>query len=475
MHVWFTFILPRKGPYQCGILHAEMQQSGVKINCSALEDKLKQLKEYHESSSAVNGADQTLNVGFTSMLVPKESLEILKGGFSNAAQKPKLEGSRKPTESTAKKTRDSSLGSHPVKDQPSTSVIPSRIGVVKPQGKPRNWASLLQSQGPAHELKLEFFPDLHEGKHVAVEIDEELVDDGNWNNYLMGYLKYCISLTVRCPTNFLITLLMNTGETRVSVKPDVSGFTLFQFRDETSKCAVLENGPCFFSQKFLVLKNWHRTMKPVKEQPSKIPAWVKIYYLPFELWNKECLSRIASTIGRPIHVDQATAKKSKSSSARICIKIDVNLELLEDVAITVAGETVVVSVEYQVLPPICEFCKVFGYTSHQCSKSSVAKPKPVVTEVWQQVGKGRNKVVPIPNIVEASSVNQEGELTELSLVGGPSAITSIGSSEASVNDIIITNVEKAGSMLCTLPVKNHDPGDPSLLLIQKKTLYGGGS
>lgn len=122
-----------------------------------------------------------------------------------------------------------------------------------------------------------------------------------------------------------------------------------------------------------------------------------------------------------------------------------------------------VSVEYQVLPPICEFCKVFGHTSHQCSKSSVAKPKPVVTEVWQQVGKGKNKAVPFSNIVEASSVNQEGELTELSLVGGPSAITSIGSSEASVNDIIITNVEKAGSILCTLPVKNHDPVDPSLL------------
>ncbi|KAG5531889.1 hypothetical protein RHGRI_026485 [Rhododendron griersonianum] len=85
------------------------------------------------------------------------------------------------------------------------------------------------------------------------------------------------------------------------------------------------------------------------------------------------------------------------------------------------------------------------------------------SDVWQQVGKGKSKAVPIPNIVEASSVNQEGELTVLSLVGGPSAITSIGSSEASVNDIIITNVEKAGSILCTLPVKNHDPGDPSLL------------
>lgn len=71
-----------------------------------------------------------------------------------------------------------------------------------------------------------------------------------------------------------------------------------------------------------------------------------------------------------------------------------------------------VSVEYQVLPPICEFCKVFGHTSHQCSKSSVAKPKPVVTEVSQQVGKGKNKAVPFSNIVEASFVC-EGELAHV--------------------------------------------------------------
>lgn len=75
-----------------------------------------------------------------------------------------------------------------------------------------------------------------------------------------------------------------------------------------SKKTVLENGPYFFLQKFLVLKKWHRIMKPAREQPTKIPTWVKIHDLPFELWNKECVSRIASTIGHPIHVDQATAK-----------------------------------------------------------------------------------------------------------------------------------------------------------------------
>ncbi|KAI8559246.1 hypothetical protein RHMOL_Rhmol04G0157600 [Rhododendron molle] len=97
----------------------------------------------------------------------------------------------------------------------------------------------------------------------------------------------------------------------VAVNPNVAGFYLFEFRDEQAEMQVLEGGPYFFSQKYLVLKDWHRMMNPAQDQPSKISAWVKLHDLLFELWNQECLSRVASTIGKPLHVDQATAKIAK--------------------------------------------------------------------------------------------------------------------------------------------------------------------
>ncbi|XP_058192110.1 uncharacterized protein LOC131309505 [Rhododendron vialii] len=56
-------------------------------------------------------------------------------------------------------------------------------------------------------------------------------------------------------------------------------------------------------------------MKLAQEQPTKIPAWVKLHELLFELWNQECLSRVASTIGRPLHVDQATAKTARQPAS----------------------------------------------------------------------------------------------------------------------------------------------------------------
>ncbi|XP_058198418.1 uncharacterized protein LOC131313940 [Rhododendron vialii] len=121
-------------------------------------------------------------------------------------------------------------------------------------------------------------------------------------------------------------------------------------------------------------------MKPVKDQPSHIPAWVRLHDLPLELWNQECLSRVASTIGKPLHVDQATAKTSrqpgllqtKSTSAGVCIEISAEHDLPEDVKITIEGKSVVVPNEYQVLPLMCKQCQVFGHSTTQCSKKSAS-------------------------------------------------------------------------------------------------------
>ncbi|KAG5552983.1 hypothetical protein RHGRI_010968 [Rhododendron griersonianum] len=296
--------------------------------------------------------------------------------------------------------------------------------------KPKNWASLLQSQSPSLVMKLEYFPDLQKGKEAIVEIDVELTDAGNWNRYLVGHFL---------DGNMAYPLLVSTAryqwkELFVAVKSDVSGFYLFEFKDEQAKLQVLEGGPYFFSQKYLVLRDWHRMMKPLKDQPTKIPAWVKFHDLPLELWNQECLSRVASTVGRPIHVDQATARSSKqpgllhtkSTKAKVCIEISADHELPDEVAVTVQGETVVVPIEYQVLPPMCSQCHVFGHATSKCSKQAVVPPSQLE---WQVVKRGKQKAAeqsslvknvhphqsPLPHVLsEASPIIQSklGEHTE---------------------------------------------------------------
>lgn len=137
-----------------------------------------------------------------------------------------------------------------------------------------------------------------------------------------------------------------------SIKQIGSWFIL-EFKDEATKLSILENGPYFFSRRYLVLQEWKLMMDPTLEQPSSIPAWIKIHKLPLEFWTADCFSCIASTIGKPLHVDKDTKKRKRLDYARVCVEIDVRTELPDDVKITVNGESVVVRLEYQWLPPIC--------------------------------------------------------------------------------------------------------------------------
>lgn len=114
------------------------------------------------------------------------------------------------------------------------------------------------------------------------------------------------------------------------------------------------------------------------------------------------MSRVASTIGRPLHVDQATAKtarqprllQTKSTKARICIEVSVEQILPDEVTVIVEGESVVIPVVYQVLPPMCDICHVFGHHTNKCAKeaSTSSLPHQPVSQVWTTVGNGKQKV-----------------------------------------------------------------------------------
>lgn len=218
-----------------------------------------------------------------------------------------------------------------------------------------------------------------------VELDETDIDEGSWNHCLIGHFL---------DGKMELPLLKATARTvwkddLLSVKEIGSRF-LFEFKDEAAKLKALEDGPHFFSRRFLVLQNWKRMLLPTKDQPSKIPAWIKILKLPLEFWTAECFSKIASTIGKPLHVDQATAKKLRLDYARICVEIDAGTELPDDVEITINGEAVIVALQYQWLPPICTDCKVFGHPTGSCTKqlgTKVSSQK----DIWQVVSKGKGK------------------------------------------------------------------------------------
>lgn len=48
-----------------------------------------------------------------------------------------------------------------------------------------------------------------------------------------------------------------------------------------------------------------------EKQHIECPIWVKIMHLPKEIWSWNCLSFMASLIGKPYRMDDITAKKQR--------------------------------------------------------------------------------------------------------------------------------------------------------------------
>lgn len=51
------------------------------------------------------------------------------------------------------------------------------------------------------------------------------------------------------------------------------------------------------------MKKWSLGMKLSREFPNSIPIWIKFPNLDLDFWTPESISRIASTLGHPIRLN----------------------------------------------------------------------------------------------------------------------------------------------------------------------------
>ncbi|KAL7161755.1 hypothetical protein ACSBR2_042267 [Camellia fascicularis] len=113
-------------------------------------------------------------------------------------------------------------------------------------------------------------------------------------------------------------------------------------------------------------------MKLAKEKFTKIPIWVKFFNIPMEYWDPDGFSRFASAIGNPLFLDQLTARGSRLAFARVCIEIEATSKLPTYFQIWCDDEAVLIRVEYQGLPAICQHCQIFGHETDKCVSTQVA-------------------------------------------------------------------------------------------------------
>ncbi|KAL2236233.1 UNVERIFIED_CONTAM: hypothetical protein Sindi_1355500 [Sesamum indicum] len=121
---------------------------------------------------------------------------------------------------------------------------------------------------------------------------------------------------------------------------------------------------------------WTPTFTPSKES-SIVPVWVSFPELPAHLFRKEVLFTVASMIGTPLQIDDATLNQSKLSKARACIELDLLKPRLENFQIQICGATIVQRIEYEDIPHYCSWCKHVGHRDSDCyTEGDVPKPPP---------------------------------------------------------------------------------------------------
>ena len=108
---------------------------------------------------------------------------------------------------------------------------------------------------------------------------------------------------------------------------------------------------------------------------STIPMWVKLHDVPLDLWTEEGIKFVASTLGKPMQLDEATLSGPYMKYARVCIEMDASKDIAQKVKLDLGYENPSkIRVEIPWKPTKCKICKVFGHTSFSCAKNPI-KPK----------------------------------------------------------------------------------------------------
>lgn len=116
---------------------------------------------------------------------------------------------------------------------------------------------------------------------------------------------------------------------------------------------------------------WTQDYDP-KAETSKTVAWVSFPDLPMNLFAKKPLLSIASAVGKPIAIDKATQTRTRPSTARVKVIIDLLDKHPKNIKLQFIDEKSGKVIEhlqefvFDNLPSYCNVCKRQGHVGEDC-------------------------------------------------------------------------------------------------------------
>ncbi|KAJ6291154.1 hypothetical protein OIU76_023248 [Salix suchowensis] len=189
------------------------------------------------------------------------------------------------------------------------------------------WKNLFASNHSSSNYpKLKFYVDLSVADECTLLVEDLDVKCAMWKTCLIGYVSG------KFPRyKALKAVIVDSFHCEAVLTLHESGWLIYKFENEDDKLVVLRGGPYLVFGRPLILREMSEFFNFNSAKMSTIPVWVKLSNLPLRCWSENCLSKIASVIGKPIQCDMLTSSMTRLSYARVLVEIDLRKKLRESI------------------------------------------------------------------------------------------------------------------------------------------------
>ncbi|VFQ58398.1 unnamed protein product [Cuscuta campestris] len=134
---------------------------------------------------------------------------------------------------------------------------------------------------------------------------------------------------------------------------------------------ILKRNYYYFDNKPAYVRKWQPCSKVNLDALIDIPIWIQLPDLEIKFWTKTWLSKIGSSIGKPIRAVKTTISRTKLNFARIQIEVSTNQQLPEEIQFEDdKGKIMSQQIQYEWCPTKCTHCKGLGHQEKSCKKKT---------------------------------------------------------------------------------------------------------